>query len=167
MESETIQQKAARIRMLVLDVDGTLTDGGVYIDMNGVQSRKFNIKDGMGIKLLQEKGIEVGLLSHSNMLSILEERGRMLQIRHIYAGKESKLHILHRWMNELGLQANQIAYIGDDLSDLEPLSEAGLSACPADAARQVIQAVDVVLQKKGGEGCVREFIDRFLLSSQL
>ena len=163
MEEITLKEKASRIRMLLLDVDGTLTDGGVYIDADGVQSRKFNIKDGMGISLLQEAGILVGLISHSNIHSILEHRAKMLNITHVHAGKESKLHIMHRWMRELSLNGEEIAYIGDDVTDLEVMSKAGLTACPADAHYQVVRAADIVLKAKGGEGCVREFIDRYLL----
>jgi len=153
-----------RIRMLVLDVDGTLTDGGVYIDMNGVQSKRFNIRDGMGITLLQDKGIDVGIISHSRAQAILDERARMLGIRHVYAGKEPKLLVLQRWMLSLSLQRHEVAYMGDDVNDLEVMQHVGLTACPADAHFHVIHAADIVLQRKGGEGCVREFIDRFLLT---
>lgn len=165
-QESSIKEKASRIRLLVLDVDGTLTDGGVYIDSNGVQSRKFNIKDGMGIKLAQDAGIEVALLSHSNMLSILSERAAMLSIKFVYAGKDPKLKVLQHWMQQLALNDAQVAYIGDDANDLEIIQQVGLSACPADAHRKVIQAVDIVLQKKGGEGCAREFIDRYLLPGE-
>jgi 3-deoxy-D-manno-octulosonate 8-phosphate phosphatase (KDO 8-P phosphatase) len=164
MEDITIREKAARIKMLVLDVDGTLTDGGVYIDANGVQSKKFSIRDGMGITLLREKGIEVGFLSHSRSGSIVEERARMLSIQHVYAGREPKANVLHRWMNSLSLQFDEIAYIGDDVVDIEVMRSVGLSACPADAHHSVIQIADIVLNKKGGDGCVREFIDRYLLA---
>lgn len=163
MQEITLKEKAARIRMLVLDVDGTLTDGGVYIDSNGVQSKKFNIRDGMGITLLHEKGILVGMLSHSRSQAILDERARMLRIPYVYAGKEPKLIVLRKWMEQLSLQQNEIAYIGDDVNDIEIMTFVGLSGCPSDAHYQVIRTADIVLQHKGGEGCVREFIDRYLL----
>ena len=163
MADHSLKQKAAHIRLLVLDVDGTLTDGGVYIDANGVQSRKFNIKDGMGITLLREKGIHVGVLSHSRSRTILDERARMLGIELVYSGKEPKLQVLDRWLTELALGYENVAFIGDDINDLEVIHKAGLSACPHDAHFSVVKEVDVVLQRNGGEGCVREFIDRFLL----
>jgi 3-deoxy-D-manno-octulosonate 8-phosphate phosphatase (KDO 8-P phosphatase) len=163
MTDSTFKQKAAKIRLLVLDVDGTLTDGGVYIDANGMQSRKFHIRDGMGITQLQDKGIPVGLLSHSRAQKILDERARMLGIDRVYSGKEPKLVVLTRWMEELGLTLDQVSYIGDDINDLEILEQVGLSACPHDAHYSLIQKVDIVLQRNGGVGCVREFIDRFLL----
>ncbi len=164
MSDTILRKKASRIKLLVLDVDGTLTDGGVYIDANGVQSKKFNIRDGMGITLLHEKGLPVGILSHSRSKSILEERARMLGIERVYSGKESKLVVLSRWMLELNLTFEQVAYIGDDVNDLEVLEKVGFSACPHDAHFSLVKIVDVVLQRNGGQGCVREFIDRFLLT---
>ncbi len=158
------KEKGARIKLLVLDVDGTLTDGGIYIDANGVQSKKFNVRDGMGISLLKEKGIPTALLSHSRSIKILEERARMLGIERLYSGKEPKLEVLNRWMEELNLSFDQVAYIGDDVNDIELLEKVGFSACPHDAHFSVIKVVDVVLQREGGQGCVREFIDQFLLS---
>ena len=163
MEENTIKERASRIRLLVLDVDGTLTDGGIYIDAHGVQSKKFNIRDGMGITLLQESGIAVGIISHSRSQTILDERARMLGIKYVYSGKESKLEVLERWKNELSLTSDEIAYIGDDVNDIEVIAYVGLSACPSDAHYKVIRAVDIVLQREGGKGCVREFIDRYLI----
>jgi 3-deoxy-D-manno-octulosonate 8-phosphate phosphatase (KDO 8-P phosphatase) len=164
MSDSTLKQKAARIKLLVLDVDGTLTDGGVYIDANGVQTKKFHIRDGMGITLLHEKGIPVGIISHSRAQTILDERARMLGIERIYSGKEPKLAVLERWVKELQLTFEQVAYIGDDVNDIEVLEKVGMSACPHDAHFSLIPVVDIVLQRDGGQGCVREFIDRYLLT---
>ena len=164
MSDLTLKHKAAGIRLLVLDVDGTLTDGGVYIDANGVQSKKFNIKDGMGITQLREKGIHIGIISHSRSKSILDERARMLGIELMYSGKEPKLQVLDRWIKDLELTYEQVSFVGDDINDLEVIHKVGLSACPHDAHFSVVKEVDVVLQRNGGDGCVREFIDRFLLS---
>jgi len=163
MSDAALKKKAAQIKLLVLDVDGTLTDGGVYIDANGVQSKKFHIRDGMGITLLHEKGLPVGILSHSRSKTILDERARMLGIDRVYSGKEPKIEVLSRWMLELNLTFEQVAYIGDDVNDLEVLEKVGFSACPHDAHFSLVKVVDVVLQRNGGQGCVREFIDRFLL----
>ena len=163
MSDAALKKKAAQIKLLVLDVDGTLTDGRVYIDANGVQSKKFHIRDGMGITLLHEKGLPVGILSHSRSKTILDERARMLGIERVYSGKEPKLEVLTRWLLELNLTYEQVAYIGDDVNDLEVLEKVGFSACPHDAHFSLVKVVDVVLQRNGGQGCVREFIDRFLL----
>ncbi len=164
MSDAALKKKAAQIKLLVLDVDGTLTDGGVYIDSNGVQSKKFHIRDGMGITLLHEKGLPVGILSHSRSKTILDERARMLGIDRVYSGKEPKIEVLSRWLLELNLSFEQVAYIGDDVNDLEVLEKVGFSACPHDAHFSLVKIVDVVLQRNGGQGCVREFIDRFLLT---
>lgn len=164
MSDAALKKKASQIKLLVLDVDGTLTDGGVYIDSNGVQSKKFHIRDGMGITLLHEKGLPVGILSHSRSKTILDERARMLGIERVYSGKEPKLEVLTRWLLELNLTYEQVAYIGDDVNDLEVLEKVGFSACPHDAHFSLVKVVDVVLQRNGGQGCVREFIDRFLLT---
>ncbi len=163
MEESTLKEKASRIKLLVLDVDGTLTDGGVYIDANGVQSKKFNIRDGMGITLLHEKGIPVGIISHSRAQAILDERARMLGIQYVYSGKEPKLDVLQKWMTELSLSFGEIAYIGDDVNDIGIMEKVGLSACPSDAHFHVVKTADIVLTREGGKGCVREFIDRYLL----
>ena len=164
MDENTLKEKASRIRMLVLDVDGTLTDGGIYIDAHGVQSKKFNIRDGMGITLLHKAGIVVGMISNSSAQAILDERAMMLGIKYTYAGQEPKLEVLRHWMEILQLTFDHVAYIGDDVNDLEIIKSAGLSACPHDAHYSVIRAADIVLQRNGGEGCVREFIDRYLLA---
>ena len=156
MSDAALKKKAAQIKLLVLDVDGTLTDGGVYIDANGVQSKKFHIRDGMGITLLHEKGLPVGILSHSRSKTILDERARMLGIDRVYSGKEPKIEVLSRWMLELNLTFEQVAYIGDDVNDLEVLEKVGFSACPHDAHFSLVKVVDVVLQRNGGQGCVRE-----------
>lgn len=165
MNLDELMARAGQIRLLVLDVDGTLTDGGVYIDANGLQSRRFNIKDGMGITLLQRQGVEVAFLSHSSSSTILGERARMLGIQRVYAGKEPKREVLGRWLAEMEISMEQVAYVGDDVNDLEILREAGLSACPADAHERVLPHVHIVLARKGGDGCVRELIDHYLLTA--
>jgi 3-deoxy-D-manno-octulosonate 8-phosphate phosphatase (KDO 8-P phosphatase) len=164
MSDSALKRKASAIKLLVLDVDGTLTDGGVYIDSNGVQTKKFNIRDGMGITLLHEKGILVGIISHSRSKTILDERARMLGIERVYSGKEPKLEVLTKWLEELNLKFEEVAYIGDDVNDIEVLEKVGFSASPHDAHFSLVKIVDVVLQRNGGQGCVREFIDRFLLT---
>jgi len=145
------------IKMVVSDVDGTLTDGGLYLDEAGREFRKFNIKDGMGIKLLMEKGIKVGLMSSSHIEGIVLGRASMLNVDKCYVGKESKLEVLGTWLSELGLQHSQVAYVGDDVNDKEVMQRVGFSVCPADADQEIINIVDHVLTKKGGDGAFREF----------
>lgn len=151
------------IKFLILDVDGTMTDGGVYVMEDGKQFKKFNAKDGMGIKMAMKAGIEVGIISHSHITTMIESRAEMLGLKYVYVGTESKLEILRRWIYKFNVTKKQVAYIGDDVNDLEIMNEVGLAACPSDAVDSIKKISDVVLSKKGGEGCVREFIDRYLL----
>lgn len=151
------------IKLLILDVDGTMTDGGIYIMENGQQFKKFNSRDGMGIKLLQKAGIEVGIISNGKTASMVKTRADMLGMSRCYVGELPKMEVLNSWMAELGIDLSQVGMVGDDINDLPVMEKAGLSACPADAVKAVKEKVDIVLQLKGGEGCVRELIDNHLL----
>ena len=151
------------IKMLILDVDGTLTDGGVYIQEDGKQFKKFNSQDGLGIKLAMKAGIEVAIISHSLVTEMVTARANMLGMKYFYVGQRPKLEVLEEWQKGLNLDYQHIAYIGDDVNDLEIMEKVGFSACPANAIDQIKSIVNVILTKKGGEGAVREFIDRYLL----
>lgn len=153
------------IKLLILDVDGTLTDGGLYIMEDGSEFKKFNSRDGMGIKLLQKAGIEVGIISNGKKASMVKARADMLGMARCYVGELPKLEVLNAWMTELGIGFEQVGMVGDDINDLPVMEKAGLSACPADAVKAVKSKVDIVLQLKGGEGCVRELVDDYLLNS--
>jgi len=148
-----------KIKLVVLDVDGTLTDGGMYFSEKGDQLKKYNTKDGLMIKEMSKKGILFGIISHSHYKNMVESRAQMLGIKYVYVGIEDKATILQNWLNELKITLNEVAYIGDDINDLDVLKKVGLSACPADSVEKIKSNVDIVLQKKGGEGCVREFCD--------
>lgn len=148
------------IKFLVLDVDGTLTDGGIYITESGDEMKKFNTKDGMGIKRLLKSGVEVGFISASISKKIVHHRAAMLGVRYCYAGDADKLEVLGQWLDELDLSFSDVAFIGDDINDAKIMQEVGLSACPTDALGEVRNIANIVLEKKGGQGCVREFIDR-------
>jgi len=148
------------IKFLVLDVDGTLTDGGIYISENGDEMKKFNAKDGMGIKNLLNNGIEVGFISAAISKKIVHHRAAMLGVKYCYAGSDDKLEILNTWLNELNLSYQDVAFIGDDTNDIRIMKQVGLSATPCDAVKEVQAVAHMVLEKKGGQGCVREFIDR-------
>lgn len=148
-----------KIKLVVLDVDGTLTDGGMYFSEKGDQLKKYNTKDGLIIKEISKKGILFGIISHSHYKNMVESRAQMLGIKHVYVGTEDKMSILESWLKELHIKIEEVAYIGDDINDLDILKQVGLSACPADAVEKIKSKVDIILQKKGGEGCVREFCD--------
>lgn len=149
--------------MLILDVDGTMTDGGVYIMEDGKQFKKFHARDGMGIKLAMKSGIDVGIISHSLVSEMVTSRANTLGMKYYYVGSKPKEEILDGWQKELNLTSEEIAFIGDDVNDFDIMQRVGITACPADAVDQIKKISDVVLDKKGGDGAVREFIDRFLL----
>ncbi len=151
------------IKLLILDVDGTLTDGGIYILEDGSQFKKFNSRDGMGIKLLQKAGVEVGIISNGKTTSMVKARADMLGMTKCYVGDAAKMDVLEAWMKEMGIGLDQVGMVGDDINDLPVMEKAGFSACPADAVEAVKKKADIVLQLKGGEGCVRELIDNYLL----
>jgi 3-deoxy-D-manno-octulosonate 8-phosphate phosphatase (KDO 8-P phosphatase) len=153
----------ADIKLLVLDVDGVMTDGGMYFTENGDQFKKFNTKDGMGIMNLQKKGIEVCIISNGFKGESIKARAQILGITKCYVGRDPKLGILETWVKEMKIDLLNVAMIGDDINDLSIMEKVGLSAAPIDAVPQVLERATITLAKKGGEGCVREFIDNFLV----
>lgn len=147
--------------MLAMDVDGVLTDAGMYYAESGDEVKKFNARDGMGIKLLQAAGIITAFIT-KEQTAIVERRGRKLAVPEVHQGIDDKLTVLTRVAHTYGLTLNQVAYIGDDVNDLETLKAVGFSAAPADAMPLVIRAVQYVCAKKGGDGAVRELADLLL-----
>lgn len=150
----------SNIKFLVLDVDGTLTDGGIYISESGEEMKKFNTKDGRGIMELMKTGVEVGLISAAVSSKIVKQRASMLKIKYFYAGEGDKVQVLSQWLDELDLSYSEVAFIGDDINDAKIMSLVGLSAAPSDALGEVKNIANIILERKGGQGCVREFIDR-------
>lgn len=155
------QDRISKIKLLILDIDGVMTDGGMYMMMNGDQMKKFNTKDGLGILELHKKGIEVAIISSGIYDVAVTKRAEMLRIKHCFVGRRPKVDVFEELKERLGINDDEAALIGDDLNDLELLQKVGFTACPNDAIPEIRNAVNVILQKKGGEGCVREFIDRF------
>ena len=156
-----MSSSAPPFKLLVLDVDGTLTDGGMYVLESGEQFKRFNAKDGLGISQAIRRGLTVGIISHSSTSGAIRQRVSTLGIQRFYVGKQSKLEVLQGWCADLGIGLDEVAFIGDDLNDLEIAQAVGLSACPADAVEAMRESCHIVLEKDGGHGCVREFIDRF------
>lgn len=156
-------EKVKKIKLLLLDVDGTMTDAGIYIMEDGKQFKKFHARDGIGIKLAMQAGVDVGIISHSMVAEMVNARANMLGMKNVYIGPRPKLEVLEEWQQELGLKDEEIAFIGDDINDYHIIQRVGFSACPADAVEQIKEIVDVVLTKKGGDGAVREFIDNYIL----
>ncbi|MFD1553922.1 3-deoxy-D-manno-octulosonate 8-phosphate phosphatase [Putridiphycobacter roseus] len=150
------------IKMIILDVDGTMTDGGMYFTENGDQMKKYNTKDGMAIKNLVKTGFQFGIISHGYKIKVVEDRAKLLGIQNLYVGKEDKLTILNQWLTELNLTLEQVAFVGDDINDIKIMEAVGLSACPKDAVKSVKAIADIILEKDGGKACVREFIDEYI-----
>lgn len=151
------------VKMLIMDCDGVLTDGGMIFSKNGDEIKKFNAKDGQGIKRAHNAGIITGIISAGTSTGLVEHRAEMLGIDHVYVGKRSKLEVLEEWLEKLNLGFEDIAYIGDDVTDVEILVKAGLAACPSDAVTQVKDVAGLILDSKGGDGCIRELIDEYIL----
>ena len=166
-KTNSFKTKLAKIKLLILDVDGVMTDGGMYFTEKGDQIKKYNTKDGMAILHLTKNEFQVGIISSGFSDNMVKKRAEMLGIQNCYVGRDKKIEILSNYCKELSIQLENVAIIGDDINDLEIIKNVGFSACPADAMDVVKTNVDVILNKKGGEGCVREFIDSYLLKEPL
>lgn len=164
---EVWKKKIAKIKLLILDVDGVMTDGGMYFTENGDQIKKYNTKDGMAILHLTKGNFNVGIISSGFKDQMVKRRADLLGIQHCYVGRDKKIDILSDFCKELKIDLENVAIIGDDINDLEIIKKVGFSACPSDAMDVVKTNVDVILTKKGGEGCVREFIDSYILDQPL
>lgn len=147
-----------KIKMLVMDVDGTLTDGRIYIGANGEMMKAFDVKDGYGIVQLGKAGV-IPIIITGRKSEIVKARAAELKITELYQGISDKLAKLKEVAEHYNIEAEEIAYIGDDLNDLPCLNYCGMTACPADAVEEVKRNVSYVCLKAGGRGAVREFID--------
>lgn len=149
------------IKLVLLDVDGTLTDGGIYRGNNGEELKRFNVKDGYAIINAQKLGIEFGIIT-GRKSELVEIRSNELKIKYLYQGISEKTVILEEIMQKTGLKKEEIAYMGDDLNDILIMKQSGLTGAPKDAADEVIQIADFVSEKNGGSGAVREFVEYIL-----
>jgi YrbI family 3-deoxy-D-manno-octulosonate 8-phosphate phosphatase len=142
-------------------VDGVLTDAGMYYSESGDEWKKFNTRDGMGIKLLQKAGLITAIVTQEST-KLVARRGQKLTIPEVHQGVYDKLALLQNLAGRYGMSMQQVCYIGDDVNDLAALKAAGFSAAPADAVPAVLAAVHYRCDKKGGEGAVRELADLVL-----
>lgn len=150
-----------RIKFLVMDVDGTLTDGKIYMSGRGELFKAFNIKDGYTIYTLDKIGI-VPVIITGRLSDIVARRAEELRIKECHQGISDKLAKLQDIMQRYGATLDEVAYIGDDYNDLECMRLCGYSACPADAEDDIKQQVDYVCETKAGEGAVREFVKKII-----
>lgn len=152
------------IKLFLSDIDGTLTDGGMYYSENGDELKKFNTRDGMGMGMLREKGIKVGVITSEDR-ELNQRRADKLKLDFFYQGKKNggKLAVAKEICDQMGITLQEVAYIGDDINCIELLTAVGLAACPADADARVKAIPGIhVMTKKGGEGCVREFCETIM-----
>lgn len=155
---------AKNIKLLVLDVDGVLTDGGLYYSDNGIAMKRFNVQDGFGIKLAQSVGLEIGVITGLNQKPV-EKRVTELGIKHYYAGKHQKIPLLEEMCENAGVKLSEAAFMGDDWIDLGAMERAGLALSVPNGMPEVIEAADWVSTRSGGHGAVREAIG-FVLQAQ-
>ena len=156
-----LRRRLRSIQLLVLDVDGVLTDGGLWLDAEGHLSKRFDARDGLGIRLLQEEGLHIAFLS-GGLGGATEVRARQLGITHCLVEIKDKMAALSALQKQLGVSTSQTAFVGDDLNDLAVRPVVELFFSPADACQPVRRASDAVLQRQGGHGALRELVERIL-----
>lgn len=154
-----------KIKLFLCDIDGTLTDGGMYYSEKGDELKKFNTRDGVGLNILRERGIKTGIITSEDR-ELNKRRAEKLKIDFLRQGKHDggKLQVAKEICQELGISLKEVAYIGDDVNCYELLSNVGVAACPSDACNLVKGIPDIhVMSRKGGDACVREFIETILI----
>jgi 3-deoxy-D-manno-octulosonate 8-phosphate phosphatase (KDO 8-P phosphatase) len=159
-------ERCRPIELLVLDVDGVLTDGAIIVNDLGIESKHFHVKDGAGIAFWRKSGKKVAILSGRSAVCV-DVRAIELGISPVIQGAADKRGPILSLIQELGLTPRQVCAMGDDVADLRMLGVVGLSACPSDASPEVIESVDYVARKPGGQGAVREVIELILQQQNL
>jgi 3-deoxy-D-manno-octulosonate 8-phosphate phosphatase (KDO 8-P phosphatase) len=164
LSSPQLRARARAIRLLVSDVDGVLTDAGVYYSAQGEELKRFSMRDGMGVELLRAAGIRTAFMTRESS-AIVAARAQKLKVDELWQGQQDKRQALPQLVAGLGFRLEQVAYIGDDVNDLGVLSwvaEAGLAVCPADAVARVAAEAHFVTSARGGHGAFRELCDLIL-----
>ncbi|QQR90850.1 MAG: N-acylneuraminate cytidylyltransferase [Myxococcales bacterium] len=154
-------QRVGQLKWLISDVDGVLTDGGMFYGPEGEALKKFNTKDGKACELLRKAGLGVGILTQENSPSVAA-RAKKLMLDPVFLGAEDKVKVLSEFMKQKQLAPHEIAYIGDDLNDIAVMKQVGLAACPADAVSGAKAVAHYHCTTRGGQGCLREFADQIL-----
>ena len=161
--SQQIISRAQKIKLLICDVDGVMSDGIIYQGNSGEELKAFNVRDGYGIRCLLTSDIEVAIIT-GRKAKLLEDRCATLGITHLYQGQTDKLLAFRELLDTLSLNAEQVAYIGDDLIDWPVMAEVGLSVTVADAHPVLLPRADYVTRIAGGRGAVREICDLLLIA---
>ncbi|WNO09590.1 HAD-IIIA family hydrolase [Teredinibacter sp. KSP-S5-2] len=164
MTSETVIQKAKKIKLLLLDVDGVLSDGKIYFNDQGVEHKAFNTLDGHGIKMLRRSGVEVGIITGRSS-HIVEKRAQDLGIQFLIQGREDKYSALCELLKSFPCELDEIAFMGDDYPDLTVMTKVGLALTVANALPVMVERSHWQSTRAGGEGAVREACD-FIMQAQ-
>ena len=157
----TKKDKASKIKLLLLDVDGVLTDGRITLNERGEESKTFNVRDGLGLKMLMARGVEAVIVTGRSSQALSHRAGE-LGIQEVYQGVADKRALCRQVRQEKGFERQDVCAIGDDLPDLGMFRESGLRVAVADAARELREAADLTTQARGGHGAVRELIEWLL-----
>lgn len=152
----------ASLSLIVFDVDGVLTDGGLWYDKSGEFAKRFDVRDGLGIRLLQQAGIEIAFLS-GGVGGSIQARADHLGVKHCFVGVRNKAAVLQDLLNKLGIASAQTGFVGDDLNDLTVRPHVRLLVAPSDAVKPFQRHADLVLRSSGGSGAVRELADLILM----
>ena len=161
MKNRGLFSKFKNIKLVISDVDGVLTDNSIYIDDNGIESKKFSIADGVGTYLARKFGLKIALIS-ARKSKATEIRARQLKIKYVFLGREDKFKVYEMIKKNLKLKDSQITYIGDDLVDVPVLKKAGIAICVKDGSPSVKRYADYITKAKGGEGALREVVELVL-----
>lgn len=161
MLTKELTEKLSKVKLFAMDVDGTMTDSGMYYNSEGEYFKRFDAKDGMGIVLLQKSGIECAIITHS-VSPVIKKRAEKLNIRHFISGTNNKTEAMNKLATSLNISLDEIAYIGDDVNDKYALEMVGFSACPSDAVQYIKNMVNYICQAKGGAGAIREVAEHIL-----
>lgn len=161
-----LRNKAKKIKLIILDVDGVMTDGGIILDNDGNEFKVFHVRDGHGVKMAQKAGIKIAILTGRNS-KVVQRRAEELGITDIYQGVHKKSAVYKSLLRKYNCSDENVAFMGDDIVDIELLKRAGLTAIPLDADEGIKKLADFISSKKGGRGAVREFIELILKSSGL
>lgn len=153
------------LKIVLTDCDGVLTDGGMYYYDNDVEGKKFNTRDGMAMQILRENGIKTGIITGENT-TIVQNRANKLKVDYLYMGASNKYETVLEICEKENIKLENVAYIGDDINDLEVLKNVGFSACPNDAMNKVKKICNFISSKDGGKGVVRDVIESYLSNNE-
>jgi 3-deoxy-D-manno-octulosonate 8-phosphate phosphatase (KDO 8-P phosphatase) len=161
MLNQAFIEKARNIKLVIFDIDGVFTNGKIYIDDEGIETKAFHVLDGLGIKLLQQAGIEIAIISGRDAKGV-EIRMAQLGVQHIFQGCVNKIPVYEKLLQITGFSVQETAYMGDDLPDIPLLKRVGLAVTVPHAVKEVLDCVPFVTKAKGGKGAVREMAEALL-----